>query len=75
MTRPVVGTGVWSGVLRSADAHETAAAAAELESIGYSALWIRKPGTGIAPEERCWARKMQSHCHNRARATGDGGAR
>ncbi len=47
MIRPLVGIGVWSGVLRSADAHETAAAAAELESLGYSALWIPDVGGDV----------------------------
>jgi probable F420-dependent oxidoreductase len=47
MTHPLVGTGVWSGVLRSADAGEVAAAAAELESLGYSALWIPDVGGDV----------------------------
>jgi probable F420-dependent oxidoreductase len=47
MTHHLTGTGVWSGVLRSADAHETAAAAAELESLGYSALWIPDVGGDV----------------------------
>ena len=47
MTRPLVGIGVWSGVLRSADVHETAAAAAELEALGYSALWIPDVGGDV----------------------------
>jgi probable F420-dependent oxidoreductase len=38
------GTGIWSGGLRYGDAGEAAEAAAELESLGYSALWI--PDTG-----------------------------
>ena len=33
------GTGVWSGALRFGD-RENGRAAAELESLGYSALWI-----------------------------------
>jgi probable F420-dependent oxidoreductase len=38
------GTGIWSGGLRYGDASEAAEAGAELESLGYSALWI--PDTG-----------------------------
>ena len=38
------GTGIWSGGLRYGDAGEAVEAAAELESLGYSALWI--PDTG-----------------------------
>jgi probable F420-dependent oxidoreductase len=47
MTSPLIGTGVWSGALRYGDAHETAAAAAELESLGYSALWIPDVGGDV----------------------------
>jgi probable F420-dependent oxidoreductase len=47
MTPSLVGTGVWSGVLRSADTGEIAAAAAELESLGYSALWIPDVGGDV----------------------------
>jgi probable F420-dependent oxidoreductase len=43
MVRPS-GTGIWSGGLRYGDAAESVEAAAELESLGYSALWI--PDTG-----------------------------
>ncbi len=39
MTR-LTGTGIWSSTLRYGDAGEAAAVAAELEEIGYSALWI-----------------------------------
>lgn len=38
------GTGVWSAMLRFGDSTETAELAAELEGLGYSALWI--PDTG-----------------------------
>jgi probable F420-dependent oxidoreductase len=38
------GTGIWSGGLRYGDAGEAAEAAAELESLGYSALWIPDAG-------------------------------
>ncbi len=34
------GTGVWSGQLRFGDAGEKVAAAAELEALGYSAIWL-----------------------------------
>ncbi len=47
MTRSPVGIGVWSSALRHGDAHETAAAAAELESLGYSALWIPDVGGDV----------------------------
>jgi probable F420-dependent oxidoreductase len=38
------GTGIWSGGLRYGDAAEAVEAAAELESLGYSALWIPDAG-------------------------------
>jgi probable F420-dependent oxidoreductase len=38
------GTGIWSGGLRYGDAAEAIDAAAELESLGYSALWIPDAG-------------------------------
>jgi probable F420-dependent oxidoreductase len=44
MTNFLVGTGVWSSALRYGDAGEIAAAAAELESLGYTGLWF--PDTG-----------------------------
>ncbi len=47
MSHSLAGTGIWSGVLRSGDPHETAAAAAELESLGYSALWIPDVGGDV----------------------------
>ena len=47
MTHPLVGTGVWSGALRNGDAGEIAAAAAELESLGYSAMWIPDVGGDV----------------------------
>ncbi len=40
MTTRLTGTGIWSSTLRFGDAGEAAALAAELEEIGYSALWI-----------------------------------
>ncbi|MET0627308.1 MAG: LLM class F420-dependent oxidoreductase [Acidimicrobiia bacterium] len=36
----LAGVGVWSGALRYGDAGEIAEAAAELESLGYSAVWL-----------------------------------
>jgi probable F420-dependent oxidoreductase len=36
----LAGTGIWSGSLRHGDPAEAADAAAELEQLGYSALWI-----------------------------------
>jgi probable F420-dependent oxidoreductase len=47
MTRSLGGTGIWSGALRNGDARETAAAAAELESLGYSALWVPDIGGDV----------------------------
>jgi probable F420-dependent oxidoreductase len=47
MTQSLTGTGVWSGVLRSADPGEIAAAAAEVESLGFSALWIPDVGGDV----------------------------
>jgi probable F420-dependent oxidoreductase len=38
------GTGIWSGGLRYGDAGEAVEAAGELESLGYSALWIPDAG-------------------------------
>lgn len=40
MTYSLAGTGIWSGALRYGELSEAAAAAAELEQMGYSALWI-----------------------------------
>ena len=36
----LAGTGLWSGELRYGDPQEAAAAAAELDELGYKALWI-----------------------------------
>ena len=38
------GTGIWSAALRYGDAASASAAAAELESLGYSALWVPDVG-------------------------------
>ncbi|GAB3006218.1 LLM class F420-dependent oxidoreductase [Mycobacterium bourgelatii] len=40
------GVGVWSGPLRYGDSGEAAEAAAELEELGFSALWIPDVGGG-----------------------------
>jgi len=40
MHQPLTGTGVWSSGLRYGDATAGIAAAAELESLGYAALWL-----------------------------------
>jgi probable F420-dependent oxidoreductase len=47
MTRSLTGTGIWSSALRHGDAHETAAAAAELESLGFDALWVPDVGGDV----------------------------
>jgi probable F420-dependent oxidoreductase len=44
MTTRLSGTGIWSSMLRYGDAAEAATLAAELESLGYSALWIPDVG-------------------------------
>src|SRR3954463_13764447 len=44
VTTQLGGTGIWNPQLRFGDAGEAAALAAELEGLGYSALWI--PDTG-----------------------------
>jgi len=47
MTHSLVGTGVWSSALRYGDPAEIATAAAELETLGYSALWIPDVGGDV----------------------------
>jgi probable F420-dependent oxidoreductase len=44
MTTRLSGTGIWSGMLRYGEPGPAAEAAAELESLGYSALWIPDVG-------------------------------
>jgi probable F420-dependent oxidoreductase len=44
MTTRLTGTGIWSSQLRYGDAAEARAHAAELEALGYSALWIPDVG-------------------------------
>ena len=59
--------GVWSSVLRLGDAHEAADAAAELEDIGFDAIWV--PGRGAVDlEERL--RLLLSSTERIAVATG-----
>ena len=43
----LAGTGIWSGELRYGDAGEKREAAAELEELGYSALWIPDMGGDV----------------------------
>jgi probable F420-dependent oxidoreductase len=50
MTKPfsdLRGTGVWSSALRYGDRAEAAEAAAELESLGYTALWVPDVGGDV----------------------------
>jgi len=47
MTHPLVGTGVWTSALRYGDPAEIAAAATELESLGYTAMWIPDVGGDV----------------------------
>jgi probable F420-dependent oxidoreductase len=45
--RDISGTGIWSAGLRYGDRAEAAEAAAELEELGYSALWIPDVGGNV----------------------------
>jgi probable F420-dependent oxidoreductase len=45
--RDITGTGIWSAGLRYGDPVQTAEAAAELEELGYSALWIPDVGGDV----------------------------
>jgi probable F420-dependent oxidoreductase len=47
MTFPLAGTGIWNGSLRYGDPGEAAAAATELEALGYSALWLPDIGGDV----------------------------
>ena len=47
MTPMITGTGIWSGELRFGDPAEMAEAAAELESWGYTALWVPDVGGDV----------------------------
>jgi probable F420-dependent oxidoreductase len=44
MSARLTGTGIWSGMLRYGDMAAVAPAATELETLGYSALWIPDVG-------------------------------
>lgn len=43
----ITGTGIWSATLRFGDPGEIADAAAELESLGYAAIWIPDAGGDV----------------------------
>ena len=47
MTSPLTGTGIWSSALRYGDPTEAAAAGAELEELGYRALWVPDIGGDV----------------------------
>ena len=47
MTQRLTGTGLWSAGLRYGGAEAAAAAAAELDGLGYSALWIPDVGGDV----------------------------
>jgi len=47
MTYELRGVGVWSGALRYGDAAASAEAATELESLGYTALWLPDIGGNL----------------------------
>lgn len=46
-TASLAGMGVWSAALRYGDSGQIASAAPELESLGYTALWIPDPGGDV----------------------------
>ncbi|MET0146351.1 MAG: LLM class F420-dependent oxidoreductase [Ilumatobacteraceae bacterium] len=47
MIAKLTGTGIWSGALRYGDPTAVADAAAEVESLGYTALWIPDAGGDV----------------------------
>jgi probable F420-dependent oxidoreductase len=47
MQRRLDGTGVWSGALRHGDPAQISEAAAELEELGYDALWVPDVGGDV----------------------------
>ncbi|MBM3675551.1 MAG: LLM class F420-dependent oxidoreductase [Actinobacteria bacterium] len=47
MTHALDGVGIWSAALRYGDRGEAAAAAAELEALGYRALWLPDVGGDV----------------------------
>lgn len=49
MTTRLTGTGIWSSALRYGDPGEAATLAAELEDVGYTALWVPDVGGELFP--------------------------
>ena len=49
----LTGLGVWSSQLRDGDASESADAAAELDELGFKALWIPDFGGRVFDADRC----------------------
>src|SRR3954466_4027722 len=49
MTYSLSGTGVWNASLRYGDPKASAEAAAELESLGYTAMWVPDVGGDLFP--------------------------
>src|SRR4051794_11876367 len=49
MTYSLSGTGVWNASLRYGDPKASAEAAAELESLGYTAMWLPDVGGALSP--------------------------
>src|SRR3954447_380761 len=47
VTFPITGTGIWSPALRYGDSAAAADLAAELEGLGYNALWIPDVGGDV----------------------------
>ena len=47
LMRPISGTGVWHGALRYGEPAEISEAAAELDELGYTALWIPDAGGDV----------------------------
>lgn len=47
ISKRLSGTGIWSGALRYGDQERAATVAAELEQLGYSALWIPDVGGDV----------------------------
>ena len=47
MSFDLTGTGIWSGPLRHGDADQAAEAAAELEEMGWTALWVPDVGGDV----------------------------
>ena len=72
VTYVLTGTGVWSSALRYGDPGASAEAAEELESLGYSALWIPDIGgevfdaVGNQRRGRC-VFALRSHMNDRSK--------